>query len=109
MATNRAPYKDPANNGRWTIDVDPDDEVFYAANVIQWVTDAGTTVASFEPITNGVTVLLKGTAQGDRNGLLPVKLKVPFAETGDTFCTFRTATTDGQQFDKTIWFKRVEN
>lgn len=106
---NTKPYKDPAKGNRWTIDADPDDELYYVANVVQWLTDSATETASFETVPQGVVVLLKGAFQGALGGLLPVKLKVPFSDTGDTFCTFRTTTLDGQKFDKTIWFNRVDN
>lgn len=106
---NRLPYKDPSNPDRWTIDTDPDDELYYVADVRQWLQDSSTTAASFEVVTEGVTVMDQGEPQGDLNGLLPVKLKVPFTGTSQPFCTFRIDTEDNQQFDKTIWFKQVEN
>lgn len=105
---NRAPYKDPANPDRWTIDVDPDDELNYVADVRAFLADSSTTAVSFTTLIQGVTVLEKGDPQGDLNGLLPVKLKVPF-DGAEAFCTFRVVTADNQQFDKTIWFKQVQN
>lgn len=104
-----APYQDPANGSRWTMDVDADDEVNYVGNVTKWLTDNGTTAASFVPVVRNVTVLLQGPPQGPSNGLLPVKLKVNFTDTGETYCTFRVTTADGQRFDRTVWFKKVEN
>ena len=101
------PYLD---GDKWTLDVDPDDEVNYAADVRQWLTDSATTAASFELITNGVTVLEQGMPQGELSGLLPAKLKVVGAlDESQAFCTFRVTTEDDQQFDKTMWFKPVQN
>lgn len=109
MATNTEPYKDPANGGRWTIDVDPDDELNYAGNVTQWLTDSGTETDTFDVIPQGVTVITKSMPQGPLKGLLPVKLKVTFDSGDEAFLTFRVSTVDDQQFDKTVWFKKVEN
>lgn len=106
---NRLPYKDPANPDRWTIDTDPDDELYYVADVRQWLADSSTEVLSFELVTDGVTLMEQGLPQGERKGLLPVKLKVPFDGVSQPYCTFRIDTQDGQQFDKTIWFKQVQN
>lgn len=103
--TQYAPYK---IGDKHFIDVDPDDEVNYVANVTKWLTDNNTTAISFTVIPEGCTVMLQDVPQGTRGGLLPVKLKVKF-DVDDARCTFRTDTEDGQQFDKTIWFKRVEN
>lgn len=100
------PYFD---GDKHTLDVDKDDEVNYAFDVTQWLIDSDTTVQSFELVVQGVTVLVKGTAQGERGGLLPAKLKVNFAEETTPFCTARVTTADDQQFDKTMWFKPVEN
>lgn len=92
-----------------TIDTDQDDELNYVADVRQWCVDNATTVASFDVIPVGVTVITKGTAQGDMGGLLPAKLKVLYSGTEPARATFRSKTADGQQFDKTIWFNKVEN
>lgn len=94
---------------RHTLDVDTDDEVNYAFDVRQWLIDSDTTVASFTLLPTGVTVLVKGTPEGDRLGLLPVKLKVLFPDGVDCCCTARVKTIDDQQFDKTMWFKPVVN
>lgn len=103
--TQYAPYKE---GDKHFLDVDTNDEVNYVANVIKWLADNETAVAAFVTIPVGCTVLLKGTAQGERSGLLPVKLKVDFG-VADPHCTFRVDTEDDQQFDKTIWFKEVVN
>lgn len=100
------PYK---VGDKHTIDADQDDELNYVADVRQWCLDNATTVASFEIIPVGVTVMVKGAAQGDMSGLLPAKFKVLYPEGEQAHATFRTKTADGQQFDKTIWFNKVEN
>ena len=101
-----APYLD---GDKHTLDVDPDDEVNYAFDVTQWLIDSDTTVESFELVVESVTVLVKGTPQAERGGLLPAKLKVAFPEGATPHCTARVTTADDQQFDKTMWFKPVEN
>lgn len=108
MAINTAPYKDKANGDRWTLDVDKNDEVNYVGNVTKWLTDNGTSAISFTPVVQNVTVMAQSAPQGPSGGLLPVKLKVTFGN-GESFCTFRVKTADNQQFDRTVWFKQVEN
>lgn len=103
--TKYEPYKE---GDKHYIDVDPDDELNYVAVVTKWLEDNQTEALSFAPVVAGCEVLQKGLPQGDRGSLLPVKLKVTF-DVVDAHCTFRVKTTDGQQFDKTIWFKKVEN
>lgn len=103
--TRYEPYKE---GDKWYLDVDRDDEVNYVANVFKWLSDNATSALDFLPIPVGCTVLQKGSAQGERNSLLPVKLKVSF-DADDPHCTFRVDTEDDQQFDKTIWFKEAVN
>lgn len=95
--------------GKWTLQVDPDDEVNYVADVTQWLIDNATTAASFELIPVGIEVLLKGTPQGDRSGLLPAKLKFTSDSLSTRYCTWRVTTADGQRFDKTMHFVEVQN
>lgn len=95
--------------GRWTLQVDPDDEVNYVADVTQWLIDNATTVASFELIPLGIEVMLKGSPQGDRSGLLPAKLKFSSDVLPTRSCTWRVTTADGQRFDKTMHFVAVQN
>lgn len=103
--TRYEPYKE---GDKHFLDVDPDDEVNYVANVVKWLQDNSTEATSFECIPIGCTVLLKDAPQGERNGLLPAKIKL-IAGADNPHCTFRVDTTDNQQFDKTIWFREVEN
>lgn len=106
MATSTEPK---LTNGKWTLQVDPDDEVYYVWDVTQWLIDNATTASSFELVPVGVTVLLKGSPQGDRSGLLPAKLKLTEGATGERYCTARVTTADGQKFDKTMYFTAVQN
>lgn len=106
MATSTEPK---LTAGKWRLPVDPDDEVNYVFDVTQWLIDNATTAVSFELVPVGVTVLLKGTPQGDRSGLLPAKLKLTEGAASERYCTARTTTADGQKFDKTMYFDPVQN
>ena len=97
-------------NNKWTLEVDPDDEVFYVADVGNWLTDNSTTTTSFLLVPTGVTVIEQGLPQGDRGALLPAKLRFTDATgTTERSCTWRVTTADGQRFDKTMYFKPVQN
>lgn len=96
--------------GKWTLKVDPDDEVFYTADVSQWLIDNATTATSFVLNLVGMTDLQPGQLpQGDRGGLLPVKLKFAEGAAATRLCTWRVTTADGQRFDKTLYFVPVDN
>jgi hypothetical protein len=95
--------------GKWTLDADPDDELWYVGDMTKWLTDNATTTASFELVPVGVEVLAKGDPQGDRGALLPAKLKMAPLPGTPPFCTFRVLTADGQRFDKTMYFNLVQN
>lgn len=94
---------------KWIVDKDPDDKLWYVANVTAQLTDSATTAVSFEAIVDGVSVLEKGNPQGSLNGLLPVKLGGMGAVGVESFCTFRVTCANGEQFDRTIYFNRVSN
>lgn len=100
-------YEDSANDNRKTYDADRNDENNYGFDVRLEMANSGTSVVSFELITQGVTLLQQGTPQGENNGMLPVKLRIDFDELDETFATARYKTADGQQFDNTLWFKEV--
>lgn len=100
------PYE---KDGKWWIDKDPDDKLYYVANVIDALTDGGTSAVSFEVITKGVIALEQGKPQGERGGLLVVKLDSMGPEGTDSYCKFRVTCANTEQFDRTIWFNRVEN
>lgn len=92
-----------------TLEADPDDQLFYVADVTNWLTDNSTSVASFVLVPVGVKVLSQASPQGDRSGLLPAKLQLLDDGTVDPHCTWRNTTADGQQFDKTMYFTKVSN
>jgi hypothetical protein len=92
-----------------TLEADPDDQLFYVADVTQWLTDNSTSAASFVLVVSGVKVLAQSAPQGDRGGLLPAKLQLLDDNTQDPQCTWRVTTADGQQFDKTLHFTKVSN
>ena len=95
--------------GKWRLDKDRDDQLWYVANVIAQLIDAATTVVSFEVLPVGVEVLEKGAPQGDRGGLLPVKLGGIGADGTESSCTFRVTCANGERFDKTMYFDEVSN
>lgn len=94
---------------KYMIDKDPDDQLWYIANVIAQLTDSATTAVSFEPIVQGVELLEKAAPQGNLNGLLPVKLGSMGAVGTESSCIFRVTCANGEQFDRTIYFNRVNN
>lgn len=102
---NTQPYLD---GDKWTLDVDPDDQVFYVYNVTQWLTDNSTSAVSFTLIPTGVSVMSQSAPQGDRGGLLAAKLQIATGFSGTPSCTARIVTADGQQFDKTMYFKVLQ-
>lgn len=100
------PYE---KDGRWYIDKDPDDKLYYVANVTNQLADSATTAVAFEVIPQGVEVLEQGAPQGERGGLLPVKLTGMGPNDTESFCTFRVICENTEQFDRTIYFNRVDN
>lgn len=103
---NAAPYLVGDKN---TIDKDPDDKLYYVANVTAALVDGATSTASFDVIVQGVELIEKGAPQGNLGGLLPVKLGSMGALNTESYCTFRVTCANGEQFDKTIYFNRVSN
>lgn len=100
------PYE---KDGRIYIDKDANDRLFYVADVTQQLVDSATTAISFEAIPVGVELIERGAPQGDRGGLLPVKLDGMGAPGEDSYCIFRVTCENGEQFDRTMWFNLVEN
>lgn len=103
------PYKDPSKANRWTIDADANDKLIYLWDVTKFCVDSSTSVLLFDLVTEGVEVIEQGLPQGELNALLTAKLQVIFGIVAEPFATARVTTEDGQQFDKTIWFKEVVN
>ena len=100
------PYE---KDGRWYIDKDPDDKLFYVADVTNQLTDSATTAVSFEATVQGVTLLAAGSPQGSLGGLLPVKLEGMGESQTESFCRFRVTCANGERFDRTIYFNPVDN
>ena len=100
------PYE---KDGRWYIDKDPDDKLYYVANVTAQLVDSATEAVSFEALPEGVQVLEKLEPQGERGGLLPVKLAGFGADDAESYCIFRVTCANTEQFDRTIYFNRVDN
>jgi hypothetical protein len=107
--------KGPTKKGdRWYLDKDPDEKSFYAADVTQELADRGTTAASVAPVIAGVTVLIAPVIQtitvgGMQRTYVVIKLG-GFDVTGaaENFWTARVTCANGEEFDKTTWFNRVD-
>ncbi|QJE03050.1 hypothetical protein HH212_26195 [Massilia forsythiae] len=99
-----APY---AKDGKWYIDKDPEDKRYYVADVTNDLTDSATTAASVQCVVAGVAVLEGPTIQGTK---IVVKLGgFDTAPNASNFCTFRVTCANSEQFDRTIYFNRVDN
>jgi hypothetical protein len=98
------PYQE---NGKWYIDKDPDDKRYYVADITNDLTDSATTAQSVEAVVSGVTVLEGPTIQGSK---IIVKLGgLDVSANAVNSCTFRVTCSNTEQFDRTIYFKRVDN
>lgn len=102
MATT--PYQ---KEGKWFIDKDPEDKRYYVADVSRDLTDSNTTATSVECVVAGVSVIEGPQIQG---GLIVVKLGgLDTAPNAVNYCTFRVTCANSEQFDRTIYFARVDN
>lgn len=99
------PYE---KDGKWYIDKDPEDKRYYVADVTNDLTDSDTTATSVECVVAGVTVLEGPSIQA---GKIVVKLGgLDTASSGAVnYCTFRVTCANSEQFDRTIYFNRVDN
>lgn len=100
MANSTVPY---FSNGKWMLDVDPDDWDYVVGDVTSDLTDRNTTAASVVGLPTGCTVLEAAAAQGSLmvakvtcEGLTQVAGVVPHI-------TFRVTCANGERFDRTIW------
>ena len=100
MAT--APY---SKDGKWYLDVDPDDQNYIVANVTNDLTDRATTVTSVTCIASGVTILEGPQAQG---AMMVAKIQA-IAGALDPRVTFRMTCANTERFDRTIWFNLEEH
>jgi hypothetical protein len=100
---NLDPYKD---GDRWYIDVDPDDIRIYVGDVSAELTNSNTTASSCVLVLQNMIAVGSVTIQG---GLIATKLQGNNMSTvSDNLCTFRVTCANGEQFDKTIYFKKVD-
>lgn len=93
--------------GKWWINKDPDDKLYYKADVELQLEGGGTTAASVETIVAGVEVLEPAVVQGNAMVAMLGGLDVS-EDDPQNFCTFRVTCANGERFDKTIWFKRKD-
>jgi hypothetical protein len=96
-----APYLEA---GKWWSEKHPLDERYWVANITIDLAERGTTAKTVEAVVAGVTVLQDPVIQGK---LIAVKLGGFNAATNAVnFCTFRVTCSNGERFDRTIWFKQ---
>lgn len=108
----RVPYFE---SGKWWIDKDPDDQYFYSADITDDLAVMGTTAESVAVIVAGVEKLAEPTISvttvaGAQVTKVTCKLgSFALQDTDPCFVTFRTTCTNTERFDRTIWFKRIDN
>jgi hypothetical protein len=104
---NREPYK---VGDKHYVDKDPDNKWTYVADFTEECELNATTVASCTTIVSRMTILAGPTVEA---GML-VKFKVegpsaPLDDPEDAFVTLRATCANGDQFDKTLYFKPSED
>lgn len=97
-----APYQ---KDGKWYIDVDPDDQNYVVANVTNDLNDRTTTVSAVQCIASGVTIMEGPTIQGP---LMVAKVQIT-AGAPDPHVTFRMTCANTERFDRTIWFNSEDH
>lgn len=113
---NKGPYK---KDDRWTLDKDPEEKSYYAADITQELADRGTTAASVAALVDGETIdgvtLLEGPAiqtkvvAGVTRTYVVVKLSgMDVAANAKNFWTARVVCANTEEFDKTTHFNRVD-
>ena len=104
MTNAPAPY---FKDGKWWVDKDPDEQSFYVANITKELSDRGTTAASVEPVVKGVEILIQPQIQGN---FVVIKLAGLDVTSGaENYWTARVTCANGERFDRTMWFNRVDN
>lgn len=92
--------------GKWWSDKHPLDERYWVADMTVDLAEAGSPAVSVEAIVAGVTVLEQPVIQG---ALIPIKLGgLDLTAGAANYCTFRVTCANGEQFDRTIWFRPQE-
>lgn len=101
---------------KWTVDRDPDEISYYAADITQELADRNTTADSskLDTVLSGVA-LLEGpslqvaTVGGVQRTFVVVKLGgVDTALPDDWRWVARVPCMNGERFDKTTWFNKVD-
>lgn len=92
--------------GKNVLEKDPNDKLYYAANIGADLANSSTTAASVIAVAEGVEVLEGPEIQGN---VIIVKLGGMGTGITDSFCTFRVTCANSEQFDRTIYFRPVEN
>jgi len=105
-------------NGKWMSDRDPDEESYYAADVTDEFSDRHTTLAAggdaIELILQGVTQLEAHSVQVanvdgvDRTYIVVLLGGVEGDLPKEWFWCARVKCANGERFDKTTWFNRVD-
>lgn len=109
MTINRDPYYDPVKD-RHYVDKDPNNKWTYVADMSDECTKNNTTITSATAIVGDsrMTVLSGPTVQSGLYVKLQVQGPIPAdgaTYTDDAYVTIRCVCANGDQFDKTIWFK----
>lgn len=90
-------------NGKWWCDKHPSDERYWVADLSVDLAEAGSPAVSVAPVVAGITVLEQPVIQG---ALIPIKLGgLDLTSGAVNYCTFRVNCANGEQFDRTIWFR----
>jgi hypothetical protein len=111
--------KEPIKIGdKWTVDRDPDEKSHYAADITQELIDRATTIASGA---NAVEIILVGVVQLEALQVQTVTMEnvqrtyvVVFLGGTDAVVpadwrwTARVNCANGERFDKTTWFNKVD-
>lgn len=105
-------------NGKWVIDRDPDEKSYYAADITDELSDRFTTLDSgadaVELILQGVTQLgahsiqVANVSGVDRTYIVVLLGGVEGALPKDWLWCARVKCANGERFDKTTWFNRVD-
>jgi hypothetical protein len=104
MANATAPYQ---VNGKWTIDVDPDDINFIVWDVTKDFSDRATQAAASNPVSmvpGGNIIVLQGPTVQGTVVIALVKMDVSDPLKTDHHGTVRVNCANGEQFDRTIYF-----
>ena len=107
--------KEPTQIGdKWTVDRDPDEKSYYAADITQELIDRATTAASFVLNLVGVVKLEEPQMQVvTRDGVQRTYIVAFLGGTDSDPPTgwrweARVTCANGEQFDKTTWFNRKD-